>query len=331
MALSENPAKEPVAKPLLTEEELSALVEPKAKDTPGQNPDKRRRIVPYDFRRPDRVSKEQVRSLYLLHDAFARNLSSTLPNFLRVISEVTLMSLEQRAYVEYLSGLPDPTAIFKLGMKPLTGTAVLEISPAIAFPIIDRQLGGQGESLSENRALTDIEQEVLDAFLRIVVDALRAAWKPIVDINFQSVGRETCPKLLQIVAPHEVVLSIIFHVRVGDTRGTMSLCIPAINIEPIFQKLSESAYSRMHPDVPPEQTRAVLNNLSSILFPLAAEVRGAKASVRDLLRLSAGDVLRLDRRIDEPVEVSVGGIVKFRGDLTAYEKRTAVHIRPLIS
>jgi len=322
--------KDSSSRALLSEEELSALTDSKSKDgASGLGLEKRHRIIPYDFRRPDRVSKEQVRSLYLLHDAFARNISSSLPVFLRATSEVTLVSVEQRAYAEYLSGLPDPAAIFKLSMEPLQGMAILEMSSMIAFSVIDRQLGGPGLQLPETRALTEIEQRVMEGFLRIVNEALRVAWKPILDIEFLNIGAETDPKLLQIVPPNEIVLSIVFHIQVVDVRGTLSLCIPALNLEPILQKLNESAYSRRHPEVPPEQTRAILDTLTAVPFPVAAELRGTTASFRDLMQLSAGDVLRFDRRIDEPVEVCIGDIVKFRGDLAVQDKRTAVYIRPL--
>jgi flagellar motor switch protein FliM len=317
---------------LLTEEELSALTEQKPKDAGWQQgAEKRHRVVPYDFRRPDRVSKEQTRSLYLLHDQFARNLSSNLPVFLRATSEATLMSVEQRAYAEYLSGLPNPAAIFKMSMEPLEGMAVLEMSPSVAYAVVDRQLGGPGMPIEEVRALTEIEQRVMEGFLRIVIDALRAAWKPIIDIEFQVLGCETDTKLLQIVPPNEIVLSIVFHIQVVDVRGTMSLCIPAINIEPIIQKLNESSYSRMHPNAPPDQTRALLDNLLTVSFPVAAQLRSTTASIDDLIRLAPGDLLRLDHRVEEPVEVSVGEIVKFHGDLVASESRTAVHVRPLTS
>jgi flagellar motor switch protein FliM len=207
---------------LLTEEEMSALLESPA-DPVSSGQDKRRRVVPYNFRRPDRMSKEQVRALYLLHDLFSHSLSSSLPIFLRTISEVTLISVEQQAYVEYLYGLPDPTAIFTLSMHPLQGVSVLELNPSLAFPVIDRLLGGKGVSLSEPRAVTEIEQKILEGFLKIVTDDLREAWKPLIDLDLQIVGRETRPQLLQIVAPNEVVLAIVFHVQVGEARGMMSL------------------------------------------------------------------------------------------------------------
>jgi flagellar motor switch protein FliM len=314
---------------LITEEEMSALLEQHGSgDSSGGSHDKRRRVVPYNFRRPDRLSKEQVRSLYLLHDMFSHSLSSSLPIFLRAISEVTLISVEQQAYVEYLYGLPDPTAIFTLSMHPLQGVAVLELNPSVAFPVIDRMLGGPGVGLMETRAVTEIEQKILEGFLKVVVDDLRDAWIPLIELEMQVVGRETRPQLLQIVAPNEVVLSIVFHVQIGEARGMMSLCIPAITLESIIQKFNQSSYSRSR-EVPPTQTRALLDTLSTVNFPVAAELHGTKAAMDDLLCIAPGDILRLDHRAGQPVEVSVGGAVKFRGDLTAHGNQLAVHLMDL--
>ena len=309
---------------LLTEEEMSALLETPA-DQLSSGQDKRRRVVPYNFRRPDRMSKEQVRALYLLHDLFSHSLSSSLPIFLRTISEVTLISVEQQAYVEYLYGLPDPTAIFTLSMHPLQGVSVLELNPSLAFPVIDRLLGGKGVPLSEPRAVTEIEQKILEGFLKIVTDDLREAWKPLIDLDLQIVGRETRPQLLQIVAPNEVVLAIVFHVQVGEARGMMSLCIPALILEPIIEKFNQSFYVRSR-EVPPEHTRALLETLSGVSFPVAAEIHGTTASMEDLFNLAPGDILRLEHPIERPVEVSVGGLVKFLGTLAARNGRTAAQI-----
>lgn len=314
------------ANSLITEEEMSALLDSNTSAPAAPSTEKRRRVVPYNFRRPDRVSKEQVRSLYLLHDLFSHSLSSSLPIFLRTISEVTLISVEQQAYVEYLYGLPDPTAIFTLAMHPLQGVAVLELNPSVAFPVIDRMLGGTGQPLANQRAVTEIEQKILEGFLKIVADDLREAWKPLIDLDLQIVGRETRPQLLQIVAPNEVVISIVFHVQIAGIQGMMSLCIPAVVLEPIIQRFNQSSYSRSR-EVSPQQTRALLDTLSTVSFPVTAELRGATAAIDDLFRLAPGDVLQLDHRTDQPISVSIGGMVKFHGDLIANDRRTAVYLR----
>lgn len=311
---------------LITDEEMSVLLDSPADSSQAASQDKRRRVVPYNFRRPDRLSKEQVRSLYLLHDMFSHSLSSSLPIFLRTISEVTLISVEQQAYVEYLYGLPDPTAIFTLSMNPLQGVAVLELNPSFSFPVIDRMLGGPGVGLREPRAVTEIEQKILEGFLKVVIDDLREAWKPLVELEMQIVGRETRPQLLQIVAPNEVVISIVFSVQIGDARGMMSLCIPAITLEPIIQKFNQSFYSRSR-EVPPQHTRALLDTLASVAFPVAAELHRTTVAIDDLLSIAPGDVLQLDHRLDQPVEVSVGGVVKFYADMVTHNGRTAVNVK----
>lgn len=311
---------------LVTEEELAALLDSPAEMGAAAAADKRHRIVPYNFRRPDRLSKDQVRSLYLLHDIFSHSLSSSLPIFLRAISEVTLISVEQQAYVEYLYGLPDPTAIFTVSMRPLPGVAVIELNPAIAFPVIDRMLGGPGQPLRDARAITELEQKILEGFLKVVTDDLRETWKPFAEPDLQVTGRETRPQLLQIVAPNEVVISIVFHLRVGDARGMMSLCIPALVLEPIIEKLNQSSYSRSR-EVPPEQTQALMSTLSLVDFPVAIGLRSTTAALDDLLTIAVGDVLRLDHRLDQAVEISIGGLKKFYGELTTNNGHTAVCLK----
>jgi flagellar motor switch protein FliM len=142
---------------LLTSEEMSALMPKTTQDSAAQERDKRQRVVPYNFRRPDRLSKDQVRSLYLLHDLFAQSLSSSLPLFLRAITEVTLISVEQQSYGDYLRGMSDPTTIFTIDADSLNGVFAIELNSSIAFPIIDRMLGGEGLALNEQRAATELE------------------------------------------------------------------------------------------------------------------------------------------------------------------------------
>lgn len=314
---------------LVTNEEMSALL--KSSDSSASaGADKRQRVVPYNFRRPDRVSKEQVRSLYLLHDLFSHSLSSSLLVFLRSVSEVSLISVEQQAYVEYLYGLPDPTVIFTFGMHPLQGAAILELNPSIAFAVIDRMMGGPGQPLRDPRPVTDIEQKILESFVKVVTEDLREAWKPFIELDIKLIGRETRPQMLQIVPQNEVVLSIVFHLQINDARGMMSLCIPAITLEPIIHKFNQSFYARNR-EVPPEQTRVLLDNLSGLTFPVAADLCGTTVAMSELLQIAPGDVLRLDHRVDQPVEVTVGGLAKFNGELVGHRGHTAVHVRSFVN
>lgn len=308
---------------LITQEEMSALLNSSTASF-GTQEKRKGRVVPYNFRRPDRLSKEQIRALYLLHDMFSHTLSSSLPIFLRTISEVTLISVEQQAYVEYLQGLADPTFLFTATMQPLQGTMAIEINPVVAFPIVDRLLGGLGEAgTQETRAATDIELNIMEGFLQLVLDDICEAWKPILKIDMQIEAKETRPQMLQIVPPNEVVISIVFHMQIGEARGSMGFCIPAIMLEPIMHKFNQSSYTRNR-ETPAEETSALLDTLSDVTFPVSVELDHTKALMDDLLSLATGDVLRLDHSIEKPLKVNIGGLTKFHGALGAYNGRVVV-------
>jgi flagellar motor switch protein FliM len=309
---------------LLTSEEMSALLETSGSDLPGSH-DKRHRIIPYDFRRPDRISREQVRSLYLLHDLFAHSISSSLSVFLRTVSEVTLISVEQQAYSEYLRGLSDPTVICTLSLNPLPGMAALEINPTVAFPVIDRLLGGQGEPLTEVRAITEIEQHILESFFKIIADNLRSAWLPLLELDLYLNSCETRPQMVQIVAQNEVILAIVFQVQIGETRGLMSLCLPAVSLESVLQRFDQAVYVR-HRTTSPMQSRGLLTSLSQVLFPVTAEARGTRATLSDLLQLVPGDVLRFDHSVQQPLTICVSDVPRFHGNLLDRDRRVSLRV-----
>lgn len=312
---------------LLTTEEMSALMpEP---PPAGVAPDKRRRIVPYNFRRPDRLSKEQVRSLYLLHDLFSHCLSSSLPLFLRTGAEINLISIEQQSYADYQKNLPDPTTIFLIRVQPLGGTIAVEINAAVAFPIVDRMLGGAGDKSSESRAATEIEQKILEGFVAIVSEAWREAWRPIIELETEIVGCESRPQMLQIVAPNEVVITIVFQMNIGDAQGSLSFCLPVAMLEPIIEKFNQSAYSQINLAAP-EQTRFLLEKLNHVRFPVTSELNQVRAFVTDLVKLSIGDVLRTNHLVEQPVKINVNNKNKFSGRLAALDGRIVVQITETI-
>ena len=306
---------------LLTTEEMSALLK---KADPGGD---KRRVAPYNFRRPDRLSKEQMRSLYLLHDTLSHALSSSLPVFLRTVSEVALISVEQQACADYIKGITDPTALFTLSLYPLPGVAALEISPLLAFPIVDWMLGGPGAPGQEPRAVTEIEQNILEGFLQPVLEELREAWRPLIDIDPSVVGRETRPQMLQIVAPNEVVLSVTFQVQIGEARGPLCLGIPATMLEPILSKFNRTAFARRR-EIPPEDTRALLDALAGVSFPVTAELESTTFTLNEIMNLAPGDVLRLDHRLEQPVRINISGMQKFNGELGEQQKRAVVSLQP---
>ena len=310
---------------ILSSEEMSALVPENEAGGAGNNHDRRERILPYNFRRPDRLSKEQIRSLYLLHDLLAHGLSSSLPLFLRAVCEVNLISVEQQPFGEYVRGLSEPTNIFSIEVDSLPGAFSIEMNSSIAFPIVDRMLGGDGKELKEMRAATELELKILESFLSIVLDNYQEAWKPIIEFENRIVGRETRPRLVQIVAPNEIGAVIVYQIQVGDAQGSISICLPVVMLESVIEKFNPSTYSSNKENVP-EETFALLKKLSSMDFEVTAEMEKVPAAVADLMDLSVGDVLRTNHRTDKPVGISIGGVRKFGAAIVANEGRMLAQI-----
>ncbi len=281
-------------------------------------------VTRYNFRRPDRVSKEQLRSLHFLHDRYAVNLSSSLSAFLRAVTEVSIVSVEQFAYSEFLMSLPDPTAFYSFAMAPIEGLAALEINPSIAFTMVDRMLGGTGQTPAPNRALTEIEQNVLDSVVKLLLEHLIEAWKPIADLQFRLQDRETRPQMLRVTSPNEVVILLAFEMRIGEMRGTVSLCFPAAGIEALEEKFAQGWQRARRQPTAVEQAR-LATNLGRI--PLAVStLLETRLPARDLLALKPGDIISLGHPASSPVDVHVGQIRRFVGRLTTTDAGTAVRV-----
>lgn len=310
---------------LITSEEISALLPVVPTDDAARERDRRRRVVAYNFRRPDRLSKEQVRALYLLHDLFAHTLSSSLPLFMRAVSEVNLISVEQQSYGDYLRGLSDPTTIFTVAADSLRGVFAIELNSSIAFPVIDRMLGGEGKELNEVRAATDLELKVLEGFLTVVSEAYKEVWSTIVEFETEIMGRETRPQLLQIVPPNEIVTAIVYQVQIGETKGLMSICLPVVMLEPVIDKFNKSAYAAENA-TPPEATLSLLKTIAGVSFQVSAELERTASTVSDLMGLGIGDVLRTNHSLDKPVNLSIADQVKFTGRLAALDGKMVVQV-----
>ncbi|MBI4264093.1 MAG: flagellar motor switch protein FliM [Acidobacteria bacterium] len=311
--------------PQLSQDELDALM----LATTGRHGDERRAqhalpATAYNFRRPDRVSKEQLRSLHFLHDRFAVNVSTSLSVFLRAMTEVNIGAVEQFAYSEFLMSLPDPTAFYSIALTPLDGRGALEISPSIAFTMVDRMLGGAGQTAAPNRALTEIEQNVLDSVVRLLLEHLTETWRSIVEVQFRIQGRDTRPQMLQITGPNEVVIALSFDIKLGDRRGGLRLCIPAAAIESMEDKVAQGWHrTRLEPT--PLQAAHLHANLGRVPLPVTAQLE-TRLEARELLALQVGDVVALGHSAADPVDVNVGEVRRFTGRLTRGDRGTAVLI-----
>jgi flagellar motor switch protein FliM len=280
----------------------------------------------YDFRRPDRIPKEQLRSIHLLHDFFARNLASSLGAYLRAYVVVHLVSVEQLSFAEFLQYLPTPTCISTIGMKPLEGNAVLELNPSLVFPMLDILLGGTGKNaMKEFREITEIEQSIIEGVLRIVLHDLTETWRPVSEINFSIESTETQPQLIQILSPNEAIVAIGFEITTGENRGMMNFGIPSIMVKMLGQQF-EQQWSIRRKTVNEEEQRVMQRIVNGLPMTLDARLEGGTIRTADLLQLEAGDVLTFDIPLSRPVSVGVNGKSKFQGEIIVTGENRAIVI-----
>lgn len=285
--------------------------------TGGTTGDFRRNVAVYDFKRPERVSKDQMRALEGLHDGFARNFGASFSGYLRTIVETRVAICEQLTYNEFIRSLPTPTCFNLLNVPPLSGQMCLEISPLIIYPIIDRLLGGHSiDTLIPQRALTNIEQRLVNRITERVLKSLSEVWSQLAPVRFELAETESNPQLVQIVAPNEVVVVVGFEIKMGPRSGTMSLCIPFAVIEPIIHKLATQswlAYSERGRQT--ESFDQIRNGLAAGPLELRAYLARTRITVKELFELSPGDLLKLDKPIDSEMFIQIDGRNKFAGRL----------------
>jgi flagellar motor switch protein FliM len=201
-------------------------------------------VQSYNFRRPDRISTNQIRSLHFVHDRFARNVSSSISAYLRIVVEVALEDISQVAYAEFLNCVTDPTCYTSISLKPLLGLAALEIGPDLVFPMIDRLLGGVGRPIANPRPMTEIEQKIIEGVLKVIVDNLRESWRQVYAIDFALMSTETHPHMVQITAPTEMVVHFQFQVCMRDMLTKIHVAIPTLMLEPILHIFDQEESSR---------------------------------------------------------------------------------------
>ena len=308
----------------LSQQEIDAVFET-TQDRKGEAP-----AVKFDFQRPDRIPKSQVRAIHLLHDIFVRNLVSSLSAYLRSYLTVNLVSVEQLSYAEFLEGLPSPTCMVSLGLQPYDGSGVLELNPSLAFPILEMLLGGTGKSsASIQRDITEIEQKILDGLFRIVLHDLREAWKGVTEIGFAIESMETEPQLLHLMGPNEAVVAIGVEVRIAETVGMMNIAMPSIVIKMMRQKFDQQWSVRKTQPSESEQARLLLM-LREASLTLEARMEGLALTVQNLLDLAEGHLLFFDRSIDSQLELVVNGRHKYSGQIVSTGRKRALLVDQVI-
>jgi flagellar motor switch protein FliM len=282
----------------------------------------------YDFKRPERVSKDQMRALQTLHESFARNFGASLSGFLRTIVEVKIASCEQMTFSEFTSGLPNPTSFNLISAEGLEGQMCLEISPLIIYPIIDRLLGGTTQDLFiPQRPMTLIESRLIGNVTKRGMTALSEAWSGVRPMSFSVSSTESNPQLVQIVAPNEVVIVIGFELKLTSRAGTMNLCIPYNVIEPVMEQLSSQSWFNSAKHIKSkESTDRMTDNLSRAPLAVHGLLAQTTITVKELLELAPGDVIVTEKPSADPAVLCVEGEEKFVAHLGQYKGKRALKV-----
>ena len=318
---------------ILTQEEIDSLLTAVTNGKVASSGDgaaarRHQSVLPYDFRRPNRIAREQVRTLQLLHDGFARNLSSSLSAYLRSLLDVQLTSVEQVSYGEFIQGAGSPAALGVFELPPLKGGAVLDINPTLVFPMIDRILGGPGRAAAQVRELTEIERALATRVFRKILGDLQQAWSQLGGYEFRLLNVETNPQFVQLTSPNDNVILITFDMHVGEVSGVLNLCLPLATIEPILPKLMTQRW--FGTPLPTREGSALSKDVETHLrgtrLDLRAVLEPLRIPIKNLTQLKVGDVLPLPWESDLQVVVEVGGAPRFLGRAGRKQRKRAVEI-----
>ena len=288
----------------------------------------REKVTPYDFKRPERVGKDQMRALQSMHEGFSRNFGAALSALLRSIVEVKLTSVDQLTYSEFVFSLENPSCFNLLVAEPLEGNLILDINPSILYPIIDRLLGGGKESTpASRRPLTEIELTLVSRISDLFLIELKDAWENVLPLDLRVVRVESNPQLVQIVPPNEVVVLVSFELAIGDVRGMINLCIPFNSIERISNKLTANSwFSYGSSEATPQSKAAIGDHLDKAQVELDVILAETNITMEELLDLRVGDVITTEKDARTPLQVNVNGTPTFQAFAGAFKGRKAIQI-----
>ncbi|MFW5999100.1 MAG: flagellar motor switch protein FliM [Bacillota bacterium] len=285
----------------------------------------------YDFRRPDKLSKEQMRTLRMIHENLARILTTILSTKMRSMVDFEVASIEQLTYEEFIRSLPEPTIIGISEMEPLNGQFIFEVHPDIGFAIIDRLFGGMGAPLEENRTFTDIEQVVFKKVIRWFLGGIPDAWENIIRVKPGLVELESNPQFTQVVPNNDMTIIITISAQVAGSEGLINICIPYIMLEPVVSHLNaQQWFSNTREEQTAEHIAAIKKRIRKAKLNANAELGRTTLTVTDLLYLQPGDVVRLDKKVSEQIDVRIGRSIKYKAAAGVSQKHRAIKITDVV-
>lgn len=311
---------------------LSAMADGTVSAEEVKAEEEQKKIKTYDFKRPDKFSKDQIRTLFMLHESFSRMLNTYLSTHLRTLVNVEVASVEQLTYQEFVQSLANPSVISILAVPPLKGNIIMEVNTEIAFAFIDRVFGGEGKTNMKPRVLTEIEEVVVKRFIDTAMRNLKEAWSNVVDFTPSLEATESNPQFTQIVPPSDMVVIVTIQLKVGDVEGMMNICIPYLVLEPVMSKLTTTFWvaSSVTKDDDPKQVEILQKKLERTKVPLVVQLGEINITINEFLTLGFGDVLQMDTKVDDNLVCLVGHRPKFHCRPGTSGKKMAVQITDII-
>jgi flagellar motor switch protein FliM len=293
--------------------------------------EKENKVKTYDFKRALRFSKDQIRSLTRIHENFARLLTTQLSAQLRTFAQVSVASVDQLSYEEFIRSVPKMTILNVFTPEPLEGRFVMEVNPNIAFAMLDRMLGGRGEAFSKAENLTEIETRILTQLFQRTLETFREAWDSVKEFEPVMDDLEINPQFLQLVSPNETVVVISFSTAIGEASGMINLCLPHVVIEEILPKLSAHLWMQQKKkEREPGELTSLQNSVKQAPLEVVTELGKSEITIEEFLHLAVDDVIELNQLIEDPLKVNVGSLAKFYGQPGKLRGNVAVQITEVI-
>ena len=290
-----------------------------------------KQIKNYDFARPAKFSKEHLRTLEIIFEHYGRLLSTNLPVYLRKAIQVEVMNSEAVSYSEFSNALSNPVLLGIINFAPLKGNIILEIASNLGYAMVDRMLGGEGEPLEKTREFSEIELLIIERILTVCVNLLHDPWENVVDIHPRLERIETNSQFAQIISPSEMIAIVTINIKIGDVEGLMNVCLPYLTLEDIMDKLNTKYwYSTMQDKDEQQYVDAIETLISKAPIPMKAVLGNSTISVSDFSGLQVGDIIRLDTKVNQELDVFVGNIKKFTALPGSSGDKYAVRITSVI-
>ena len=290
-----------------------------------------RQVKNYDFARPSKFSKEHLRTLEIIFEHFGRLLATNLPAYLRKSVNVDIVNSEVVIYSEFSNALSNPVLLGVVSMKPLAGNMVMEMASNLGFAIVDRLLGGTGTALDKERDFSEIELTIIERIFSICVNLLKEPWENVIKVTPRLERIETNSQFAQIISPTETIAIITINLKIGDVEGLMNVCLPYTLLEPVMDKLNTKFwFSNMQEKDPTMYGEVIENVISKTKVPIKAILGESKVNVSDFVNLQIGDIIKIDKKVDQELDVYVGNIKKFNALPGYFEDKYAVRITDVI-